>query len=426
MADIQSTQLLKTSPLEAMARRKVEQRGPTNVLTFPKDLGAHGMLMRFFEYTYGGIKGSEEIPVAEIMLPLPKQLQDSFKVNVGSDEIGLTGSTVAQAFSPGKSANAGANALSSFVENTAKMGRDTANTTSALLMGSEAESAAAMTSIRAKIGQAMDGGSFLARSTLNKIVPDAANGIAVGRGNALNPFATLVFKGVDLKVHNLEWTLSPESEEEARELKKIIRTLQQVTLPKTTGLLTGDDSEFGVAALDRGLLKYPAMVNIYLMGVDQNYYFKFKTSMISQLNIDYTPGGLAIQKGGKPSQIGITMTLNEAFIHTAEDNSAADLLKEEIGEAVDARVTDNLSSNDGESREYDASIVRTNDGQPNAVTTGYNVDEVLVKKVLPDGSTTQQLMKVSTLLNQGFSQAQIDGTDTSGLPEGVTFTKGTA
>jgi len=265
MADIQSTQLLKTSPLEAMARRKVEQRGPTNVLTFPKDLGAHGMLMRFFEYTYGGIKGSEEIPVAEIMLPLPKQLQDSFKVNVGSDEIGLTGSTVAQAFSPGKSTNAGVNALSSFVKNTAKMGRDSADTMSSLLMGDEAAQAAAMTSVRAKIGQAMDGGSFLARSTLNKIVPDAANGIAVGRGNALNPFATLVFKGVDLKVHNLEWTLSPESEEEARELKKIIRTLQQVTLPKTTGLLTGDDSEFGVAALDRGLLKYPAMVNIYLI-----------------------------------------------------------------------------------------------------------------------------------------------------------------
>ena len=63
MADIQSTQLLKTSPLEAMARRKVEQRGPTNVLTFPKDLGAHGMLMRFFEYTYGGIRGLKRYPL---------------------------------------------------------------------------------------------------------------------------------------------------------------------------------------------------------------------------------------------------------------------------------------------------------------------------------------------------------------------------
>jgi hypothetical protein len=50
-----------------------------------------------------------------------------------------------------------------------------------------------------------------------------------------------------------------------------------------------------------------------------NYYFKFKTSMISQLNVDYTPNGIAINKGGRPSAIRITMTLNEAYIHTADD-----------------------------------------------------------------------------------------------------------
>ena len=47
------TQLLKTSPLEAMARRKVEQKGPSAVMTFPKNIGAHGTLMRFFKYSYG-------------------------------------------------------------------------------------------------------------------------------------------------------------------------------------------------------------------------------------------------------------------------------------------------------------------------------------------------------------------------------------
>ena len=73
MADVISSNLLKTNPVEAMARRKVEQKGPSSVLTFPKNLGAHGMLMRFFEYSYGGPKGSESKPIAEIMLPLPSR-----------------------------------------------------------------------------------------------------------------------------------------------------------------------------------------------------------------------------------------------------------------------------------------------------------------------------------------------------------------
>ena len=60
MADVISSNLLKTNPVEAMARRKVEQKGPSSVLTFPKNLGAHGMLMRFFEYSYGGTRDQNQ------------------------------------------------------------------------------------------------------------------------------------------------------------------------------------------------------------------------------------------------------------------------------------------------------------------------------------------------------------------------------
>ena len=88
--------LLKTSPLEAMAQRKVEQKGPTSVMKFPANLGAHGTLMRFFEYSYGGDKGGQSIPLAEILLPLPKQIQDNYKINVGGNELGVMGSAAAQ------------------------------------------------------------------------------------------------------------------------------------------------------------------------------------------------------------------------------------------------------------------------------------------------------------------------------------------
>ena len=413
MADVISSNLLKTNPVEAMARRKVEQKGPSSVLTFPKNLGAHGMLMRFFEYSYGGPKGSESKPIAEIMLPLPRQIQDSFKVNVGGDELGILGTGVAQlAGNPSDMEAIGSNlgkAVAAGLSSTASaVGKAVTGDTSG---------------IQSALAGTADASGFLLRAGLGSVSPDIANGISVGRGTAVNPFATLVFKGVDLKVHSLEWLLSPESEEESRELKKIIRTLQRMILPKTQSPLGADADNLGLSAIDKGILRYPAMVNIYLMGVDQSYYFRFKTSMISQLNIDYSPGGISIQKGGKPSQIGITMTLNEAFIHTADDNTTSDLVKEEIAERIDARVTDNLSSTDGESRQYDASQVRSPDGSAPISNNSAGADEVTMTRDLADGSTAKSVLTKTQLKAQGFTDAQIAGTAPSGV-DNVTFTPG--
>ena len=63
------------------------------------------------------------------------------------------------------------------------------------------------------------------------------------------------------------------------------------------------------------------MVDIYLQGIDNEYYMQFKTAMVSQISVDYTPNGLAVNKGGRPSAIRLTMTLQEAFIHTADDHN---------------------------------------------------------------------------------------------------------
>jgi hypothetical protein len=41
--------------------------------------------------------------------------------------------------------------------------------------------------------------------------------------------------------------------------------------------------------------------------------------MISQFNVDYTPNGIALNRGGKPSAVRLTMTMTEAAIHTKAD-----------------------------------------------------------------------------------------------------------
>ena len=80
-------------------------------------------------------------------------------------------------------------------------------------------------------------------------------------------------------------------------------------------------------SISRGLLKYPKMVDILLVGVDSSYFIQFKTGMITQLAVDYTPNGVAVYKGesgAKPTFINITLSMKEAAIHTRDDYTGAE------------------------------------------------------------------------------------------------------
>ena len=279
-------------------------------MAFPSNLGSHCTLLRFFDYKYGGVGGGTvSSSIADIILPLPKQIQDSFKINIAGDELGIIGNATAQVVSDPGAATSVANQLGKAAVQAAS------NVASGAMSAMNGDTA----KIAEAIGSGTDAATYLSRSLLTKVTPDIASGIGAGRGNALNPFATLVFKGVDLKVHSLEWLLSPDTEAESVSLKKIIKKLQMMVLPTTASPL-GDDAVTGLSALDRGLLKYPSMVDIYLQGIDSEYYMQFKTAMVSQISVDYTPNGLAVNKKGRPSAIRLTMTLQEAFIHTSDDH----------------------------------------------------------------------------------------------------------
>jgi hypothetical protein len=391
--------LKSQSPQEIIANRKLENRpSGSGIKVFPAGLGVHCTLMRFFEYSYGGTSGSEQNSIANIVLPLPSQIQDSFKVNILGDELGIIGDAAAQAASSPES-----------VDKIAKeLGKATVDAMTDL--GSAIKNG----NFQGAIGLGADVGQFLVRAGIGKIAPDIANGISAGRGTAINPFATLVFKGVDLKSHTLEWLLSPESEEESRTLKDIIRTIQRMVLPKVKSAL---GQSTGINAIDRGIMKYPAMVDIYFQGIDMNYYFKFKTSMISQFNVDYTPNGLAINKGGRPSAIRITMSLQEAYIHTADDYGAIDLFTEQIAEKANeeeiartARSANNASS-DRDPSFFGSTTFGQAGGTPDGVVTapdGVSPDQPASTSLFSDEYRVgTQLYSLNQLIARGVDRATI-------------------
>lgn len=291
----------KITPASSVIAQRKGQRNSSPYM-FPHTLGHHAMIINFKQYEYGNSSHARLLSQESIVLPLPKTLQDNLNIKVGADELGITGSLAA----------GGMNALTDFSgmgDVGAKFKSMFAKTTS------EVEAVAAVDTIADAAGVASEAALFLARAGLGAIAPDIAKGIGAGNGTAINPYATLVFSGVDLKTHSFEWLLSPDTPEEAETLRRIIERIQHNITPEIKGVaITG-----GNETLSRGLLKYPSMVDCFFHGIDSNYFYQLKTSMISQFNVDYTPNGIALNRGGKPSAVRITLTMTEAAIHTKAD-----------------------------------------------------------------------------------------------------------
>jgi hypothetical protein len=151
----------------------------------------------------------------------------------------------------------------------------------------------------------------LARRTLDSALPDATRNIDAGFGNTINPKAALYFEGVEMKTHTFNWTFAPSTERESTILKDIGNTIKKNILP-SYGSLTGAE-EF------RLLLNYPSVLDIFFLGIDQSYFLHYKTCMVQQFNIDFTPQGIALLKGGKPAMVNMNMNVIESDIHTSED-----------------------------------------------------------------------------------------------------------
>ena len=291
-----------TPAAHGIDRTKNANRGTQ--LMFPHDIGHHAMILNFKKYSYGGSAHVNQVSNDSIILPLPKNLQDNLNVKVGADELGITGAIAGSALNASSEVLADTSQSASQIRSMFRKSVDGA-----------AEEAESTTSMLDLLDKSVDSALFAARAGLGAIAPDVAKGLGAGRGTAINPYATLVFSGVDLKVHTFEWLLSPDNPKEAETLKNIIRTIQGHITPEMQGVI-GDVNPTG---LGRGLLRYPSMVDAFFHGINTDFFYKLKTCMVSQFNVDYTPNGIALNKGGKPSAVRINMIMTEAAIHTKAD-----------------------------------------------------------------------------------------------------------
>lgn len=285
-------------------------------MSFPKDIGEHGMLLKFSKYKFGELGSISGESVGSILLPIPSNIRESYSVEIGPSSVGLAGMLGAEAISGGADVNAMINSLAN-TGPSSLMSDPAAAVNFFMKSGLASTAAGAVGGLAGGVGGAVLG-TLAGQGAAGSALGDA---LSLSSGTALNPHTTVMFRGMNLRSHNFEWTFSPRSQSEGEMLRKIIRAVKRNTLPSYQSA----GGQRSGTALDRVLLKYPSVVDISFVGLDQSYFFGFKTCMITQVEVDYSQNGNAFfagPTGAKPVMIRFAINLMESKIHTAEDFEA--------------------------------------------------------------------------------------------------------
>lgn len=296
-------------PRDVIRAKKTELNG-FNVLSFPRNLGAHATLLVFKKYSYQSpgtralnkvnntTLSKEQLGSAAILLPLPKEIKDTYSIDISNFEQGTFGDAISQG--TGYVANDGTIDTKSILEN---IGIPSTREIVTAVGGTVGGLASKFLSSRTNIA----GGA-----ALGALIPGSSNistSLEAGAGATVNPKQALHFKGIDMKTHSFSWTMAPTAPDESKTILDITTTIKRNALP----------SYSDIGPFKRAFLNYPSTVDIYFFGIEQDYFMHFKTCMISSVDINYTPQGMAVLRGGKPAIVNLNMSLKEMDIHTAED-----------------------------------------------------------------------------------------------------------
>jgi len=284
---------------DVISRNRSASNVASALLRYPSEVTSHAMIFNFKNYSPRPAGGTATVSNGSIALPLPKTIQDITSPDVMGRELGITGAAV--------------------VDVAAAMGSDQGLIGAATDAIGKLTGGGALDPRNATASGLASFATFAARAGLTSIGgSEIEQGISVGTGTAVNPHQALVFNGIALKQYTFEWTMIPNNETESEQIRNIVKRFKSVSLPSYGGV-EGTQSN----VLSRALLNYPNMVDVFFVGLDQNYFPLFKTAMISNVTVDYTPQGhVVVNKGptgSRPAMVNLAVTIIESEIHTQED-----------------------------------------------------------------------------------------------------------
>ena len=324
---------------------------------YPEHIGNYYFSMKFANYVRPAPQARAKLDFKEaFILPLPRELKESFDVEVSPGATNMAGG-IADA------------ATSYFTGGTAR------------------PSDAAETLLLSRLVQAA--GEF---------------GDVIGQvaGAVPNPHIAAIFSGIGLRMHRFEWTFAPRNADESKKLQDIIWKLKANSLPSY--------STNGTAAL-----QYPQLVQIDLYPwaslPDEEKLIRFKPALLKDITINYAPQGIPSFFAGtkQPTFIQLSLEFLETEIWTGNQYGRAG--KDRINEVLNL-VTDSIlgaGAREAIKKEVD-SIVGLNNVTTPGQTPG--VANPLGSTSSKSTPATQKIVKQSPAVKQRLSTIVSGGSAT--------------
>lgn len=144
-------------------------------------------------------------------------------------------------------------------------------------------------------------GSVVASITTGDIARVAAQSLA---GIALNPQQQLLFQGTNFRQYQMAFVFTPRSQKEADEIAKIVKTFKKHALPtiveNTAGFIYRPPSTFEIS--------------FYSNGYENTKINKIATSVLENVDVNYTPNGWTTHTDGNPVQTILTLSFKETVV----------------------------------------------------------------------------------------------------------------
>lgn len=337
-----------------VARLKDAYRRNPTLFSFPENKTAHSIMFVFKEYDYSGYTRQNNnasyfetrqrgvgrsiadrnraistsiSSFGSVELPFPKQLQDNTSVRLNAFEREAITEAVTNAIYKGTGGGMGDGTLGSIGSGLAGAAGDIAGAIqkagSSMATAEGRKNAmgtftSAVSDVLGKVAgiegtAATSAAAYLMRGIVSKLGGDVARTIDLVQGNVVNPKEALAFEGVDMKNYSFSWELYPSNATETQTIDQIIKTCKRNALPEVQDLVPG--------VFERTFLRYPSVVEIKLIGTNNQYFPKFKPCMIKAVNVSYenAAGTVPIMQGGAPGSVTLNMEFSELSAHTRED-----------------------------------------------------------------------------------------------------------
>jgi hypothetical protein len=149
------------------------------------------------------------------------------------------------------------------------------------------------------------GGKIFGKKVQNNVTAAITSDITrlalATQGLALNPLNQLLFDAIDFRTYQLAFTFTPYSQQEAEDVKQIIKLFKEAALPRIT------DAAFGMFFIPPSTLSIDFLYN----GKTNTGISRVTESVIDSIDINYAPNGWSAHADGAPVQTTLTMNFKE-------------------------------------------------------------------------------------------------------------------